>query len=97
MQWFNNLKIGTRLGASFAFCRRSGPSHRLGSSLDLKSASGPTDARVVGAQRRFSNPTESVSRSIALVGFGYRAEGPSVSPPECWSGEPIDLGLESPG
>ena len=51
------------------FGRRSGPPHRLGSSLELKSASGPTDARIVGAQRRFSIPTEGESRPNALVGF----------------------------
>jgi glycerate 2-kinase len=49
--------------------RRSGPSRRLGSSLELKSASGPTDARVVGAQRRFSIPTEGVSQPSAIIGF----------------------------
>ena len=36
-----------------------GPDSRVGNSLVLKSASGPTDAQIVGAQRRFSKPTGS--------------------------------------
>ena len=77
-------------------CRRSGPPQRVGSSLELKSASGPTDALVVGAPRRFSIPTESGSHPSALFGFGQRQEKPVRIIPgmlgrgaaRSWPGEP---------
>ena len=58
------------------------PPRRVGSSLDLKSAFGPTDTLVVGAQRCFSNPTEGVSHFSAPIGFSERPGRPSLSPPE---------------
>ena len=45
--------------AEFPVTVQPGPDSRVGNSLVLKSASGPTDAQIVGAQRRFSKPTGS--------------------------------------
>jgi len=55
-------------------CRRSGPSDRAAESLNLKSASGPTDNRFVGAQRRFSNSTMRRSRpGFGLLSANFQA------------------------